>query len=57
MNKEIIKDFVAKKGLPLLALGAAAISALLNSKNNEKTMEEIVTKKVNEALSNKMKES
>lgn len=57
MNKEIIKDFIAKKGLPLLALGAAAISALLNSKNNEKTMEEIVTKKVNEALSNKMKES
>lgn len=57
MNTKIVKDFLAKKGLPLLALGAAAVSALLNSKNNEKTMEEIITKKVNEVLSNKTKES
>ena len=57
MNTKIVKDFLAKKGLPLLALSAAAVSALLNSKNNEKTMEEIITKKVNEVLSNRTKES
>lgn len=57
MDVKIIKDFLAKKGLPLLALGLAGLSALANNKNNEKTMEEIITKKVNEVLSNKTKES
>ena len=57
MDTKIIKDFLAKKGLPLLAWGLAGLSALANNKNNEKTMEEIITKKVNEVLSNKTKES
>ena len=57
MDIKIIKDFLAKKGLPLLALGLAGLSELANNKNNEKTMEEIITKKVNEVLSNKTKES
>ena len=51
------KDWVSKNGLPLLGLTLAAASTLINNKNSEKTMEETITKKVNEALSNKMKES
>ena len=52
-----VKKWISKNGLPLLGLGLAALSTLVNNKNSEKTMEETITKRVNEVLAEKMKES
>lgn len=51
------KNWISKNGLLLVGLLLTGALTLVNNKNNEKTMEETVTKKVNEVLSNKAKES
>ena len=50
-----VKKWISKNGLPLLGLGLAALSTIVN--NNEKAMEETITKRVDKVLSDKMKES
>lgn len=52
-----VKKWISKNGLPLLGLGLAALSTIVNNKNNEKAMEETITKRVDKVLSDKLKES
>ena len=52
-----VKKWISKNGLPLLGLGLAALSTIVNNKNNEKAMEETITKRVDKVLSDKMKDS
>ena len=52
-----VKKWITKNGLPLLGLGLATLATVVNNKNSEKTMQETITKRVNEALAEKMKES
>ena len=51
------KNWITKNGLPILGLALAAVSTVVNNKNNEQAMKETVTKRVNEVLADKMKES
>jgi hypothetical protein len=59
--KEVIqmdmKKWINKNGLPLLGLLLTGVATLVNNKNSEKAMEETITKRVDEVLANKMKES
>lgn len=52
-----MKKWINKNGLPLLGLLLTGVATLVNNKNSEKTMEETITKRVDEVLANKMKES
>lgn len=52
-----VKKWISKNGLPLLGLALAALSTIVNNKNNEKAMKETITKRVDKVLSDKMKES
>ena len=53
----IFKNWITKNGLSLLGLALTTVATVVNNKNNEKTLNETVTKRVNEVLADKMRES
>lgn len=52
-----MKKWIAKNGLPMASLLLTGLLTLINNKTNEKAMDETITKRVNEVLANKAKES